>query len=342
LKKIKRVKITDSFVPIDTSIIEIGHVIKFDCYVKRYNDFVIIIPSGTKIGDNEIKLLTNTQQHYINSKHNSEYKELLGNHTSEVSNSKNIASIDIGSHCKEIKGFVSNSTLSIEKKVQIIYDSGIAIMGEFFNNKITDFNKTCINDIIEIYILLLKNDSSTFKTMLNYMSHLDRHDIHSMNVTVLSLGLASHLNYTIIHLKDLGLASFLHDIGKKEIVQYIFEKSDPLTKAEYNLVKMHSTYSKLLAVSMGVKDNVLDAILHHHEYLDGTGYPDAKKGQQISGFSQIITVCDMFDAMTSERSFHDKKSVFETLNIMKNEFKDKLNVRYIDDLIKLLAKSFRT
>ena len=342
MKKVKRIKITSLFIPIDTSIIEVGYVMKFDCYVKRYNDFVIVIPHGTTISESEIKLLTNTEQHFISSKDNSEYQKLLDKYTVHPYSLDSVVNNDIGSHCKEIKGFGSNNTLSIEKKVEIIYDSGIAIMGEFFANRITDFNKTCINDIIEMYILLLRKDDTTFKMMLNHMSHIDRHDIHSMNVTVLSLALASYLKYTIIHLKDLGLASFLHDIGKKEIVQYIFEKRDPLTKAEYNLVKMHSTYSQLLAVSMGIKDNVMDAILHHHEYLDGTGYPDAKKGQQISGFSQIITVCDMFDAMTSERSFHHKKSVFETLNIMKSEFKDKLNVRYIDDLIKLLAKSFRS
>jgi len=325
----------------DTSVIEVGYVMEFDCYVKRYNDFVIVIPSGTKITEREIRLLSNTEEHFVSSKEKSEYQELLDKYTVHLHSTDNVSSNDIDSHCKEIKGFVSNRTISIEKKVEIIYDSGVAIMGHFFNNNITDFNKTCINDIIEVYIILLKKEDDTFKAMLNYMSHIDRHDIHSMNVTVLSLALATHLKYPIVHLKDLGLASFLHDIGKKEIVQYIFEKKDPLTKGEYNLVRMHSTYSQLLAVNMGVKDNVLDAILHHHEYLDGTGYPDAKKGQQISGFSQIITVCDMFDAMTSERSFHNKKSVFETLNIMKKEFKDKLNVRYIDDFIKLLANSFR-
>jgi len=342
VKKIKKIRITSLFVPIDTSIIEIGQTMEFDCYVKRFKDFVIIIAAGTKIGESELKLLQNTEQHFVSSKEQYKYRELLEKYTIYLEAQDSIENNEIDVSCKKIEKFSLNDSMSTEKKVEIIYDSGIDIMNAFFNDHITSFKKTCIDDVIEAYILLLKKDATAFKFMLNYMSHKDRHDIHSMNVTVISLGLASYLHYPVIQLKELGLASFLHDIGKKKIDKYIFEKKGPLTNDEYNVVRKHSQYSYDIALDMGIKDNILDAILHHHEYLDGSGYPNAKKGQQISSFSQIMTVCDMFDAMTSERSFHNKKSIFDTLNIMKKEFKGKLNVRYIDDLIQLLVRSFRT
>ena len=341
VKKIKKIRITSLFVPIDTSIIEIGQTMEFDCYVKRFKDFVIIISAGTKIGESELKLLQNTEQHFISSKEQYKYRELLDKYTVYLETQDSIEDNNIDISCKEIEKLSLNDSISIEKKVEIIYDTGVDIMNAFFNDHITNFNQTCIADVIEAYILLLKKDTTVFKFMLNYMSHKDRHDIHSMNVTVLSLGLANYLHYPVIQLKELGLASFLHDIGKKDIDKYIFEKKEPLTKDEYNLVRKHSQYSYDTAFDMGIKDNILDAILHHHEYMDGTGYPDGRKKQQISSFSQIITVSDMLDAMTSERSFHDKKTVFVTLNIMKKEFKNRLNVKYINDLIKLLALNFR-
>ncbi|NOQ31320.1 MAG: hypothetical protein GQ570_09375 [Helicobacteraceae bacterium] len=80
---------------------------------------------------------------------------------------------------------------------------------------------------------------------------------------------------------------------------------------------------------------ILDPILHHHEYLDGSGYPDKLRDKQISAFTQIITVCDMFDAITSERSFHHKKSSFETIQLMKKEFNSRLNSKYMNELVRL-------
>ncbi|MBU0720547.1 HD domain-containing protein [bacterium] len=334
MKKITQVAITDSYKPINVSYIKVGDTLEFDCYVQRFKDFVIIISAGTLISEQDVKLLKNTDSHYVKSTEHEKYLKLVARDEDELI----VENVVID--CDEIASGYFEQKDNVEENAKVIYFSIAEVMKKFFDAG-ADINQECIDELIRAYILSLKKDASVFHATLDILCRKNRHEFHCTNVMVLSLGLANHLQYSILQMKLLGKAALLHDIGKRDIDSTLYEKRGKLRSSEYEYIKTHSFSSYSMAQEMKINDtSILDAILHHHEYLDGTGYPDGLKGQRISNFTQIITVCDIFDAMTSERSFHDKKNAFETLKVMKKEYKEKLSSKYIEHLIKLFSKTY--
>ena len=330
MKKIRRIKITDAYKPMDMSIFKIGDIIDFDCYIQRFNGFVIILTQGTKLDERDIKLLEKSDKHFIVY---STYKTLVEN---SVIKEKEIKTLS----CEELKNKCIDSSKDLTVQANIIYNSIIKYLKEYFENK-SEIREDCLDTFLNFSVLAMAKEKTIIKTMLNSMHHDNKHEVHSTNVMVLSVFLGASLNYPPSQLKLLAKAALIHDLGKGDIEGYIFEKASKLNKKEFEDIKEHSYCSYLAAQDIGIQDNaILTAILHHHEYLDGSGYPDSLRGQQISKFTQIITVCDMFDAMTSDRKFRDRKSALDTLKTMKKDYKTKLNTQYIDNLIKLITNAY--
>lgn len=127
---------------------------------------------------------------------------------------------------------------------------------------------------------------------------------HSVNVSVLSIIIGISMGFDRNTLSKLGLAALLHDIGKVFISKDILNKPCSLTDEEYDVMKTHSQkgYEYLKYINK-FSVSVYAGILHHHERYDGTGYPAASKGDQISVMGRIISVADVYDAMTSDRPY---------------------------------------
>ena len=113
-------------------------------------------------------------------------------------------------------------------------------------------------------------------------------------------------------------AGMLHDIGKIEIPDAILLKPDKLNETEYALIKRHSTASYELLCREPFS-SLANIVLHHHERYDGKGYPDGLKGEQIPFLSQVITVADAFDAMTTNRAYRKSLSKEQAIAILDEE-----------------------
>ncbi|MFZ6846661.1 HD-GYP domain-containing protein [Undibacterium sp. RuRC25W] len=128
--------------------------------------------------------------------------------------------------------------------------------------------------------------------------------MHSVAVCALMVSLAKQLGLGEEDAREAGLAGLLHDIGKMMISSDILNKPGKLTDDEFASVKLHPTAGyKMLLASDGVSQVALDVCLHHHEKMDGTGYPKGLKGEQISLLSRMGAVCDVYDAITSNRPY---------------------------------------
>ena len=124
----------------------------------------------------------------------------------------------------------------------------------------------------------------------------------------------NYLKLSKDHLKTLILAADFHDIGKIGISDAVLLKQGKLTDEEYEHIKLHPVISEnILARSETFKD-ALPAIKHHHERIDGRGYPDGLKGDKIPYLARILSVCDTFDAITSVRVYRNRMSVEDALN----------------------------
>ncbi len=128
--------------------------------------------------------------------------------------------------------------------------------------------------------------------------------LHSVAVCALMIALARQLSLDESTVRDAGLAGLLHDIGKIAIPLKVLNKPGKLTDEEFSIVKSHPEVgAKILIESYQVPPMALDVCLHHHEKVDGTGYPHGLKGNNISLFAKMGAVCDVYDAITSNRPY---------------------------------------
>lgn len=128
--------------------------------------------------------------------------------------------------------------------------------------------------------------------------------MHSVAVCALMISLARELGLSEVEVRQAGMGGLLHDIGKALIPIEVLNKPGALTNEEFNLVKLHPERGHALLKQGNVTDEVaLDICLHHHEKIDGTGYPFRLDGSQISLFAKMGAVCDVYDAVTSNRPY---------------------------------------
>lgn len=139
---------------------------------------------------------------------------------------------------------------------------------------------------------------SRLKTADNYTY------LHSVAVCVLMIALGRQLGLKDEELKQAGIAGLLHDIGKILIPHEVLNKPGKLTEEEFNIIKTHPLKGwEFLKNSSEVNDFMLDVCRHHHERVDGMGYPDKLSGEALTLFARMGAVCDVYDAITSDRCY---------------------------------------
>jgi len=128
--------------------------------------------------------------------------------------------------------------------------------------------------------------------------------MHSVAVCALMIALARQLDLDEQQVREAGMAGLLHDLGKAMIPPEVLNKPGKLTDEEFDLVKTHPAEGhKLLLEGRGVSDMVRDVCLHHHEKIDGSGYPKGLNGDTMSLYAKMGAVCDVYDAVTSNRPY---------------------------------------
>ena len=127
---------------------------------------------------------------------------------------------------------------------------------------------------------------------------------HCLLVTGVAVGFALDLGFTPPDLKRLGMAATLHDIGKARIPLSILDKPGRLDPVEEEIMKRHPAIGhELLKDLQAISPEVLDGVRHHHEYLDGSGYPDALAAPKISDLVRLLTISDIFAALIEQRPY---------------------------------------
>jgi len=164
-----------------------------------------------------------------------------------------------------------------------------------------------VNDMGNVVNKLVEVISSKPKELI-HISDLKDHDEytyhHSLSVAVLSMAIGNAMGMNNWQLKGLGLCAIMHDIGKIEVPREIILKPDKLTVHERAVIQQHAVlgYEYMRRNNIG-NVALMEGVMHHHEKYDGSGYPSKLKGQKIPKFSRIISVADVYDALTSNRPY---------------------------------------
>ncbi len=138
--------------------------------------------------------------------------------------------------------------------------------------------------------------------------------MHSMSVGVLMIAFAKHLGFDKETLQNVGFGAIMHDIGKMHVPQELLLSDKKLDDDEYEIMKEHVVHSRrVLEKTDGIPPVSIQIAAQHHERIDGSGYPDGLKGDEISKFGQAAAIADVYDAMTSKRKYQQRYEPTEVL-----------------------------
>jgi putative nucleotidyltransferase with HDIG domain len=159
---------------------------------------------------------------------------------------------------------------------------------------------------------------------------------HSENVAKFARKIAKSLGYSPQEVEMIQVAGILHDFGKIGVKEGVLNKVGHLTDKEFDAVKRHPVIAATILEPIEELSTIIADIRHHHEYYNGHGYPSGLKGEEIPLGARILQVADAFDAMTSQRSYHDPMDREEAIRELHRCAGSQFDPRIVDVFIKLL------
>lgn len=216
-----------------------------------------------------------------------------------------------------------------------------------FQNQLTQFaaGDTHLNTIalLENTMELFEHNRASFSLldMLHNMRDLDDSTyVHCINVAVISRLIGMWSGMDDDNLDVLTLCGLLHDVGKTQIPEEILEKPDRLTRAEYEIMKTHTVLGYRMMEQERIDKRIKNAALMHHERFDGSGYPFGLEGERIDTFASIVSIADVYDALTSDRCYRAAVCPFEVIAIFESHGLTEYNPKFILTFLEHIAQTY--
>lgn len=342
MAKVIKIFLNHGFTPINQNVFKLGTTIDFDCYIKRFNGFVILIEKGTLLDEKIYKKITNHNlQIYVENKSYTKYKKYSFQHRNANDDAleklKNLSFDDEIAHCNDIKQILS-SQADTSEKLKIIYESGKNLLNAWILKKEEKvIPLEALKSLVESLVDIMNQEDITLSDFNGFLDEVYSLAAHLVKVSFFTAIIANKIKLDISDQENVSLAAIIHDVGKCDLDESLLDKPDFLTQAEFKVIQEHVAASVRFAKRSGLKDRIiLNAIKEHHERLDGSGYPNALVGKRIGQFGMILAVCDVFDALITQKPYRGAYSTFNASSLLRDEYKNKLDMKYINILIKNL------
>lgn len=309
--------ILSSYAIFDKRLVDVGDKLEFNLYIKEHKtEMSLFLQSDTIIDKEHKNSLMEIERLYVSKKQKSLYEHFLE---------------------KKLIDTVENNSLSLEDKTEIIYSSTTELTDSLYENPNALENVQRSKNIVEPILHSIIYDEKAIKSFIKIIEYDYYTHTHSLNVSIYALCLGSELGLSQTKLNALGRSALLHDLGKSSIDRKIVNKTGLLSSFEFQEMKKHPYLGYQSALKIGIRDkDILDGIHHHHEKLDGMGYPDGLKGEEITLFPRIIGVCDIFDALTTRRSYKSALTSYDAIYLMKTHMHAHLDMKLVNAFIRML------
>lgn len=289
------------YIPIPTMLVTYGSGMEFDVYMRKNRSFMLFARRGEltqthklRLRDNEVETL------YIHSDDIASYDDYV---------EKNFSTI------------LDNDGVPIDDRSKMLYDYSLGL------GKILMVSEGCIHPTSQhkqqLELLFgctfdyLSRKKDAAKSIAGMLSHNHRTYAHCVNVAIYVMLALVTLGCDKRRAKLIGAGCALHDIGKTKVPKSILNKPGPLTDAERLIINRHPADGLEICRNMDLDDLSKDCIIHHHEKLDGSGYPSGAR--RVPEHVRLVSVADIYDALTSDRPYAKAYNTFRALKIIIRE-----------------------
>lgn len=238
---------------------------------------------------------------------------------------------------ESLESIIRNTTIPLEQKSSVVHACAKNIIRDVFDDPRSGKNisraKSITSDIIDLTLA----DTKSIRHLLLLGSHDYYTFSHCVNVAVFGIGLwlmISKGDDTELH--DFALGCILHDVGKSQILDSILNKPGKLDYEEFEIIKKHPGQGHWL-MARHASEITLDVIMHHHEKINGQGYPHGLKQDQISENAKIATIADVYDALTTNRPYAGARRPLSALTLMKEEMVGHFEQKRFEDFVLFLG-----
>lgn len=312
-----------TFIPIRTSSLRPDTVTAFDLFIRSSPDQhpVLYRERNLPFTVETLKRLDadTIEWFFISSRQEDDYQRYLANNLSAI---------------------LVDDTVPLSERCEILYVSAQGLMRRLMDNPPGPEEIKESKQLVSESVQFLFRQRGAFAHLLRLTSYDYYTYTHSVDVFVYTLSFARRAGYhDLSTLYELGQGALLHDVGKSLIDPSIVKCKATLSDEQWESMKAHPLRGyELLDKPGGLSFLGLDVVRHHHEKLDGSGYPDGLSGKDLSPLVRICTITDIFDALTTRRPYKDPLGSFPALRLMQDEFDKKLDRELFRTFVEMMGR----
>lgn len=234
-----------------------------------------------------------------------------------------------------------SSGLSIEKRMETLRRSAILVVEDIFENPSPENINRGVK-MVSSFVHVLMKEPNAYLMLANLSSHDPYTLQHSVGTAVNCIILGRKVGvHDEKELNDLGMGGLLHDIGKVKVRREVINKEGPLDEFEWEEMRQHSGEGyEIVKDNPNLAESTKLAILEHHEDKNGTGYPNRIPISQTHLYSRITSICDVFNALTTNRSYSTARTPFDALSFMREKMTHKLEDQLFRELVMVYGGKF--
>lgn len=223
------------------------------------------------------------------------------------------------------------------------YEDNVNLFQSAFNELIEKNAEVDTDQLISQTMGLLSKSGGSVSVMdmlRNMRDYDDSTYTHSLNVALICNIFAGWLRFSEEEKRLATACGLFHDLGKLKIPEHIIKKPGKLTEEEFDIVRQHPIEGYKILETFNVSQEILDAALMHHEKCDGSGYPYGFTSEKISKYAKLVTIVDIYDAMTSMRIYRNAICPFDVITAFENEGLQKYDPHFILTFLENVVNSF--
>ena len=263
--------------------------------------------------------------------------DLLTLAANEQTEEKSTFSVADESHTADLEQNNFRKELKVARKVY-------SRVGSYIDHALEDvrLGQAVNTDEAKELVTEVANSITRSSHALMWLTNMKERDeytsIHCINVCIMAVSFGRSIGMSKPDLEILGLGGLLHDIGKMKVPLEILNKPSKLTLEEFEVMKTHPMEGfNMLNEQGNLPLDVLDIVKHHHERRNGKGYPSQLNGDEISNMTRMVAIVDVYDAITSDRCYHDAITPYDALKNMYEWVNEDFDKNVIEQFIKCLG-----